>query len=47
MSLFLCFCCSQSLAGGEDLIYALVRIAFDQQSSKGGNSTLNKVLTHV
>lgn len=41
------FSCSQSLAGGEDLIYALVLIAFDQQSSKRGNSTLNKKLSHV
>lgn len=45
MGLFLRFCCSQSLAGGEDLIYALVCIAFDQHSSKGGNSTLNKKLS--
>lgn len=46
MSLFLCFCCSESLAGGEDLIYALVRTTFDQQSSKRGSSTLNKELSH-
>lgn len=43
----LSFSCSQSLAGGEDLIYASVHVAFDQQRSKGGNSTLNKERSHA